>query len=220
MTRDTCYFSGGQDVFFVDNRTSAGGISFYSNLGPVEMLISNVTFRNNSARPDIDISLPRASEAYGHGGAITVRLLRSNNGKICIENSTFEENFAEAFGGAVAIAAGVASGNRILIRNSVFKNNSCTIPRCAAGAVGIDIFSNTSANEILITETSFVGNKAQTGGAISLSTSVGQEGMTDALFLRNCTFEENVAFYEGTALGLFSLSHADQIGAPIEVMNW
>ena len=186
----------------------------------MKVFISNVTFRNNSARPDIDISLPRASEAYGHGGAINIRLLRSINGKVCIENSTFEKNFAEAFGGAVAIATGEASGNKILIRNSTFRNNFCQISRCAAGALGIDIFSNTSSNEILVTETSFVGNEAKTGGAITLSTSVGQEGMTDALFLRNCSFEENVAFYEGTALGLFSHSHADQIGAPIEVQDW
>ena len=207
-------------MFFLDNRTSAGGISFYHEDSPVDMFISNVTFRNNSARPDVDVSLPRASEAYGHGGAINIRLLHSDEGRMCIQDSIFEENFAEAFGGAIAIAAGFARDNKILIQNSTFTDNYCQISRCAAGAIGIDIFSDTSSNRIFITETNFTGNKAQTGGAITLSTSVGQERVAGELLLRNCRFEENVAFYEGTALGLFSLSHADQIGAPINVTDW
>ena len=82
---NTCYFSGGVDVFFLDNRTSAGGISHYSESEPVQMYIVACEFRNNLARPDRTVSLPRQSEGYGHGGAINMRMSNSSFGQqICI----------------------------------------------------------------------------------------------------------------------------------------
>lgn len=225
-TSNRCYFSGGvEDTFFIDNRTTSGGISFYIKDQPTSFLVSYCTFRNNSARPDVDVSLPRNSSRYGHGGALNIRLLNSTNSSVCIKESTFESNEAEAHAGALAISlAGFSNHNNFIVKDCDFVNNSCQVEKCTGGAVGADFFSDTSENMLLITDTMFLGNEAKTGGAVCWDTSVASRvtsaGDTDVLILRNCRFEENHAFFEGTALGVFSLIHADQVGVPVEVVNW
>ena len=79
ITHNRCYFTGGKDLFFVDNRTTSGGISFYVEDSPTTFLLINCTFINNKARPDEDVSLVRRSESYGHGGAVNIRSLHSSN---------------------------------------------------------------------------------------------------------------------------------------------
>ncbi len=220
-----CYFSGGQrDVFFIDNRTTSGAISFYIEDLSTRFLIINSTFFNNSARPDDDVTIPRLSSAYGHGGAVNIRLLNSYSSRVCIANSIFSENYADAHAGGLAISlAGVSIANEFYIADSIFDGNYCKIGKCTGGAVGIDFFSNTRVNTILFSKTNFTRNKAESSGAISLSTFVSaqyEDGMSDSLRLDECIFEENEAFFEGTAFGAFSLTNANQIGVPIEVYNW
>lgn len=116
--------------------------------------------------------------------------------------------------------------NSIELDNCQFTNNSCTLKRCAGGAVAIDFFSDTLYNEILIKGTGFIKNNARDGmgGAISLSTTVNvmsdDSGRSDALLLEDCLFQENEAFYDGTAVGVFSLTHTDQIGLPVNITDW
>ena len=144
---------------------------------------------------------------------------------LCIKNSVFKNNTAEAQAGALALTiGGFSSENNVELSNCSFMNNSCYLARCTGGAVGIDFFFNTSFNEVVFKETDFIGNSAETGGAISLSTTVGIvtaiNGRSDALILKDCLFEENKAFFEGTALGVFSLTHTDQIGLPVNITDW
>lgn len=219
-----CYFSGGREVFFLDNRTTSGAISFYIEDHATNFLIVNSTFFNNSARPDGDVSIPRLSSTYGHGGAVNIRLLKSVNSSVCIDGCTFEENYADAHAGALAISlAGLSSENNFFILNSVFDKNYCRVDKGTGGAVGIDFFSSTRVNTILFSRTNFTQNRANSSGAISLSTFVSaqyEDGISDNLRLDECLFEGNEAFFEGTALGAFSLTNANQIGVPIEVWNW
>ena len=146
---------------------------------------------------------------------------------MCIKSCLFENNTAEAQAGAVALTiGGMSNGNDIELLGCRFYNNACTLKRCTGGAIGIDFYFDTSFNEIRIKDTEFVGNNAMDGmgGAISLSTSVGivtdEDGRSDALILEKCLFERNMAFYDGTALGVFSLTHTEQIGLPVNITNW
>ena len=185
-------------------------------------LLVNCTFVNNSARPDNDVSLVRRSESYGHGGAVNIRLLHSSNGQLCILNSTFSGNSAEAHGGGVVLSlAGNASNNNFLVSDCLFKDNFCTVAKCTGGGVGLDLLAGSQFNTLKIVDTNFTGNRANASGAISLSTSVSAEvsegKITDKLIIERCLFRNNQAFFEGTALGAYSLTHADQIGIPLEV---
>lgn len=219
VAHNPCYFSGGQEFFFLDNRTTSGAISFYVENWPTNFLISGCTFTNNSARPDDDVSIARFSSAYGHGGAVNIRFLHSSNSLVCIENSLFKDNFAEAHAGALAISlAGRSTNNKFIFADSDFISNYCEIDKCTGGAVGIDFFSSTENNTLVFTDTNFTGNAASSSGAISLSTFV--SAISDILILERCWFQENRAFFEGTAFGAFSLTHANQIGVPIECYDW
>ena len=68
-------------MFFLDNRTSSGGVSHYSEDEPVEMYLVDCMFLDNQARPDKAVSLPRQSEGYGHGAAVNMRLSNSSKGQ-------------------------------------------------------------------------------------------------------------------------------------------
>lgn len=225
ITRSTCYFSSGREIFFVDNRTTSGGISFYSENIPTTFLLVNCTFTNNTARPDNDVSLVRRSSSYGHGGAVNIRLVHSSNGQLCILNSSFIGNSAEAHGGGVVLSlAGNASNNNFLVLNCLFEDNYCTVDKCTGGALGLDLLAGSQFNTLEVIDTNFTGNRANASGAISLSTSVSAavsegEGITDKLTIKGCLFRKNQAFFEGTALGAYSLTHADQIGIPLEIHN-
>ena len=225
ITRNTCYFSGSKGIFFTDNRTTSGGISFYIQDLRTTFLLINCTFSNNSARPDYDVSLIRRSETYGHGGALNIRLLHSSNSVVCILNSTFVGNSAQAHGGGMVLSlAGSASNNKFVISHSRFENNFCTAKKCTGGGVGLDLLAGSQFNTLEILDTTFTGNRADAGGAIALSTSVSaevsDEGLSDKLVLKECLFEKNEAFFEGTALGAYSLTHTDQIGIPLEIRDW
>ena len=42
----------------------------------------------------------------------------------------------------------------------------------------------------------------------------------DSVNFTNCNFIDNAAQNEGTAVGLFSLVHVDQVGFPVAFENW
>ena len=145
---------------------------------------------------------------------------------MCIKSCVFEDNTAEAQAGAVGLTVGGPSrNNEIEILDCTFRNNTCTLDRCTGGAVGIDFFADTLFNEILIKDSNFSRNNATSGmgGAISLSTTVNvvtENGKSDALVLEKCVFDKNAAFFDGTAVGVFSLTHTDQVGLPVNITDW
>lgn len=221
-----CYFPGGNNLFLLDNRTSSGGISYYTDKYPARLLISQSTFYNNSARLDSSpAAKSRTTSVYGFGGALYFRLVSANNSRVCISDTTFESNTAGGGGGAIIAAlAHFATRNQITVIKSTFVNNRCSVLTCIGGAIGVDMLLGTQYNEFLISESNFTGNEAESGGAIVLATSVGSttspDGIADSLVLDSCTFESNQAFYEGTAVAVFSFGHLDQIGFPLNITNW
>ena len=199
-------------------------MTYYSEDATTKLVIQDALFVDNNARPDLDVGLIRRSRRYGHGEAISIRLLNSTNSTVCIRDSVFLRNVAEAHAGAMAVTvAGSSTDNKIAVLRSVFRRNMCQIENCMGGAVGIYFFSGTLLNTILFADCNFTNNKARSSGAMVLSTSVSAEqveGESDILRLTNCQFRNNRAFYEGTALGVFSLTHTNLIGIPVELDNW
>ena len=225
VATNSCYFPRGEHDIFIDNRTSSGGITFYMDDQSAYLLISDSNFLNNSARPDSYISLLRNSDGYGHGGGLTVTLVNSSESWVCLEGSVFDGNTAEASGGAIAVSfASFARQNRLVINRSTFINNSCTSNKGTGGAVGIDFFNQIAFNKIMSTDCYFLRNTAEAGGAISMatygSTRINDEGQSDIVVLTRTRFVENKAMYEGTAVGVFSISHVDEIGIPVKVTDW
>lgn len=226
IARNTCYFSGGANTtIFLDNRTTSGGISLFMEGASTKVLIENCSFINNTGRNDPDVVLARRSDRNGHGGAMNLRLRNSTNSTVCIKKTTFLNNSAEAHGGALAITmASYAERNRFILSESHFEGNKCLINKCTGGAVGINFFSGTMYNTIWFLDSNFTKNQANSSGAVALSTSVSAElsedGLSDILILRNCWFVQNEAFFEGTALGVFSLSNTNQIGMPVDICDW
>ena len=228
ITRNSCFFPQAENVSsFIDNRTISGGISLYMDIdqASMQLLVQDCVFVNNAARNDTAVALIRKSDRNGHGGAINLRLLDSVNSTICIRNATFVNNSAEAQAGALAISlGGRASRNKIIVSESRFEENRCTIRKCTGGAVSIGFFSETRYNALSFLDSNFTGNQAQSSGAVVLFTSVSAElsedGLSDSLTLRNCWFVRNGAFFEGTALGAFSISHTNLIGIPVDIYDW
>lgn len=224
VARNPCYFTREDASPFLDNRTTSGGISLFMDEDTTKVLIQNCSFINNTARSDPDVTFQRRTERNGHGGAVNIRILNSTESVVCIKESTFLGNRAEAHAGALAIfLAASASKNHIIVSDTLFENNSCDLDKCTGGAVGIDFLSGTRFNNILFVNSNFTDNKADSSGAIVLSTSVSavaEDGLSDTLRLYNSWFFKNSAFFEGTALGVFSVSHTNEIGIPVEIHDW
>ncbi len=219
-----CYLEQNEDIFFLDSRPTAGGLSVYSNDYPIQLLIIDTKFVNNSARPNDDKSLARALLAFGHGGGMFLRLVNTSNSLICIENSEFIENSAEANGGAIQLSgAQKSSNNQIKISNCTFSKNRCTLNACTGGAIGIDYFEDSHENQVHLMNSFFNDNSAVAGGVLSLVTSVGTHPSEDdnkPLWFKDCIFQHNMAKEDGSVLSLFSVTLINELGFPVYVDNW
>ena len=220
-----CYNNQSDEFFFLDSRPTAGAISVYVYNNPMRLLISETIFGNNSARPNQNSTLPRVLLPFGHGGAMSLRLIKSSGTKVCIENSNFTNNRAEANGGAIQISAATDSSKNVIIFNKCnFTGNQCELhSSCTGGAIGIDYFDKSNLNRIHFFDSHFGENKATAGGAIALLTSVGtdiNEDVNKTLWFRNCTFERNIAEEDGSVMSLFSVTLISDLGYPVNIENW
>lgn len=215
----SCVFSNNRIVGFAPasasssyNSTAAGSLSLFAQRRSTNLLVLGSRFFNNHAGIMLD---------YAPGGAISVRAL-GNCTKLCIERTVFDSNSAADDGGAVAIAVGNGTFNTaVIINNSTFTNNSCAHELCSGGAVNIDVKDTSLYNVIEIIGTRFTSNSASTGGAVSVSTADNVDGSdNDTLMIANCTFSANTAYYDGTALGVYSLVLVDEISLSVQIQNW
>ena len=152
---------------FIGNSAVRGG-AIYSN-GHIGAL-DNVTFKGNTA--------------VSGGGAI----LNSAGTMEAITNSLFENNSSTSTGGAI-YNKGNGTTNAIigLISNTTFKNNSTTTN-------GGAIFNGGSTEStITLVNTTFDGNNADKGGAITSS---------GIMNISNSTFSNNWAKTQGGALNV------------------
>ena len=158
-----------------------------------ETIIDNVYFANNTG---------------SWGGAISsVGYLNPDDYVLSVLNSKFEGNNA-TFGGAIFVES-----SNLDVRNCTFENNrgvgvgSSGTSDTQGGA--IVIFPGDSHAEII--DSTFIGNSANLGGAVSFP------GVASDTFVDNCTFVDNSAVNGGAVYffseeGSLSVSNSDFVG--------
>ena len=203
---------------------TGGGITYYSNSGTVTKLeIRNCTFINNSANMnDVNNSRPVLLKTNGHGGAIIIRLSGSRNSNISITDTVFDNNYAEVDGGAIYFSfSDGATDNSVVLEGVHFTNNR--VDQASGGAVSINSFSISYSTEVNVSNCDFMNNSGNAGGAFSAVLYDSDEDSAiqqDSINFANCRFINNSASNEGTAVGLFSLVHVDQVGYPVSFSDW
>ena len=135
---------------------------------------------------------------YNDGGAA---LFLGAETQAVLDNSVFKDNKSASVGGAIATRSpnkGNNSGAKLDITNSVFAGN---VAETKGGALYSAFYNSESAiDHVYVSDTSFVGNKANEGGAIY------NEGMADrgnnlaAINLDGVTFTGNYASGFGGAI--------------------
>ena len=204
--------------------TTGGAFTFFSrNMDFVDITVTNCMFHSNSGnRNDINNTRPVLLKANGHGGAVVIRLENVTNSTFRIEDCVFVNNSAEVDGGAVFISISQkVSSNQFVFRNNNFTNNR--VETASGGAVSINSFNITFDNTVTIKDCNFVNNTGNAGGAVSVAlydSDLNSTTFPDAVNFVQCMFINNSAFNEGTAVGLFSLVHVDQVGFPVGFENW
>ena len=204
--------------------STGGAFTFFNrDTNLVDITITNCIFHSNSGnRTEANNSRPVLLKCNGHGGAVLVRLANVQNSTVIIEDCSFENNIAEVDGGAVFISLSEeVSSNLIIFRNNSFINN--TVETASGGAISLNSFSITFNNIVVIENCEFVNNTGNAGGAVSVAlydSNLNSTTYPDTVNIIQCNFTNNSAFNEGTAVGLFSLVHVDQVGFPVSFENW
>ena len=226
-TSESCLDSS-EGLFFHDNVTSAGGLSVFSENHLQKIIVLNSYFDNNQARKNFEInSVPPQLKRFGHGGGLSLRLVNSSGGLICVINSSFRSNKAEVGGGAISIALAESDNNSITFSRVVFEDNICFTEKCIGGAISIDLFDRVQQNRFRFGFCDFIKNRAADGSGGAISVASADKGFSNdgsdeykLLELISCNFSYNVAHFEGTAVGLFSLGHVNDAGFRMLIMDW
>lgn len=206
-----------------DDATTSGGVTVFMRNESIDIVILDCRFSSNAAnRNPVNNTRPVLLKTNGHGGAIFIRLVNSYGSQVTIGGCTFEDNSAEVDGGAIYLSlSDFSSDNALIFRNNLFLRNNVEI--ASGGAISISSFNFTYNNTIRIEDSRFEFNSGSAGGAFSMALYdrfVKSTKYPDMIEFRNCTFLSNCAIHEGTAVGLFSLVHVDQVGFPVYFQDW
>ncbi len=206
-----------------DVNSTSGGVTIFARDQATDILIQQCTFTSNMAsRNAPNNTRPVLLKANGHGGAVLIRLVGCYDSSVTIEGSVFTSNVAEVDGGAVYLSMSeFSTENRITFRDSSFISNIAEV--ASGGAVSINSFNFTFNNSIVVEGCNFTGNRGDSGGGFSMAlynSNVNSTRSPDTLLFRKCSFHSNQAENEGTAVGLFSLVHVDQVGFPVDFQDW
>ena len=120
----------------------------------------------------------------------------------------------------LSLSEGVRSGNFTMQRNNFIGNR---VVEASGGAVSINSFNFTYDNRISVEDCLFRQNHGNAGGAFSVAlydSNLVSTQLPDSVMFTSCDFTDNTANNEGTAVGLFSLVHVDQVGFPVSFENW
>lgn len=215
-------------LFFRNNVTATGGISVFSENHTQNVVVLNCHFDNNFARNNTENnSVPSQLKQFGHGGGLSLRLVNSSDGLVCVANSSFINNIAEVGGGAISVTTVESHRNNITCSHVTFNKSLCFIDKCTGGAVKVDLFAPGKQNRINFFGCNFSNNSALngSGGAISIASS--DKGFSEdgrdaykLVTIDSCSFKGNTAKFEGTAVGLFSLGRVNQAGFRIFMKDW
>ena len=192
------------------------------NLGPVNT--SHVTFRNNSASGEggaiysdcgvanrnqtFDFTTFEGNHAGETGGAVYVCGNSSDLNTLAVTNGTLVDNFASGSGGAI-----YANTTSVSLAGTTLRGNY-------SGSEGGAVYINTT-NEpepvLSVTTSSFIGNRADYGGAISNGNSSGVHLSISG----DVSFIGNLAYNNGGAINL-SGGYVDTLSADFHgnFSNW
>lgn len=202
---------------------TSGGITIFSQTQSTNVTIDHCNFTNNRAslNPPND-TRPVLLKQNGHGGAILVRLSETSNSTVTISNCWFENNYAQVDGGAVYLTYSDGSADNVVsIVNTTFVGN--LVDEASGGAISLNSYNFTHSNCFFLEDNTFLANRGSAGGAFSMAlydSDLVSSEYPDKIVFRRCSFTENSADNEGTAVGLFSLVHVDQVGFPVHFYDW
>lgn len=220
--RSVDFISNTVDINVLYERILVGGALTFFSLGTEEndLTVSDCLFENNVANRNENNTRPVLLRENGHGGAVLVRLANVTNSRVIFHNSQFLHNSAQVDGAGVYLSlSSSAANNTIEFSNLVFHNNS--VEEAGGGGISLNSFEVSIHNQISVSDSVFTNNNASAGGGLSLVLYQGDlVDAPDSLTFRNCTFRENTAENDGTAVGLFSLLHVDEIGFPVSLEDW
>ena len=202
---------------------TSGGMTIFLSDQKTDILIDNCTFEYNRASVNLpNDSRPVLLKQNGHGGAFLIRLNSTQNSTVKILNSRFLNNYAQVDGGGVYISySDKAESNVFTFSNLTFESN--TVEQAAGGAISVNSFGLTFNNTFLLEDCHFYDNKGSAGGGFSMAlyeSNLDSTERPDSIQFTRCNFISNSAINEGTAIGLFSLVHVDQVGFPVKFEDW
>ena len=196
--RANCNFTISNSEFRNCWSDKEGGALYISNqqatvLSPLDILVSNVTFINNTAKGNLDAKNNRGGGAMlvkecnnvildnitainntaNYGGAITFDSLRSN---IQLVNSTLDANNATMYGGAIWANSNFALGNITMSNNN-------------AKDTGGGIYLTAGVTKFVYANLTFISNNATYAGAFNWE----REHIT----ISDMVFINNTATYGG-----------------------
>ena len=206
------------DITFRTRNDDNGGAAIYNLNGDLTISNTNITnnlkdivIRNGNAG-DLLVGVVVTSgdtlitDSYfanntgSWGGAISsLGYMNTEPYTLTVKNTKFEGNNA-TFGGAIFVES-----SNLVVDNSTFENNKGV-------GVGSSGTSNTQGGAIVvfpqgasaeITDSTFIANSANVGGAVSLA------GVDGDSLIDNCTFTDNVASSEGGAVYLWTQDDAN-----------
>ena len=188
---------------------------------------TNCTFSQNVANdgsnsPTFIIPYECNHDIFGKGGGLALFFKGSASGNtIKLSNCTFENNSADWGGGIYAEFQDAAAENVIEIE-SFFLGNSATID---GGGLHLAYYNlgnnlNIAANNITLSSSSFVNNRAFTGGAITVLPSHLNIGdSVPKILLHNCSFESNVAEIGSAMYGSYVSLNSENLAPVIDIQT-
>ena len=202
---------------------TGGGINIIAGMHTIDVIIDNCTFRDNTASRNLpNDTHPVLLKQNGHGGALLLRLIGTYNGNLIVNNTQFINNKAQVDGGSIYITySDNADNNTFYFNGCTFSGNS--VDEAAGGAISVNSYNFTYNNSFLISNCIFEGNRASAAGSVSMSlydSNIDTTERPDRLGFNKCRFIGNIAANEGTAVGLFSLVHVDQVGFLVNFTDW
>jgi hypothetical protein len=177
------------------NFLASQGGGLFNNGGIVT--VENSAFVNNSAGPGGGLVNNNGAVTIigsifdGHIASDTGAL--KNSGELTIITSTFSNNTSAFDAGGLTTTNGI-----VRITQSRFTKND-SHPNQQAGALHV------MGGVVLITETTFDGNRADGPGAILVARFFGDQSVDATLIVRDSAFVENVAFTSGAGAAIFNV---------------
>ena len=156
--------------------------------GGITLLGANVTNPIKATFTDVNFIENKATNTYSNGGGASI----SDYADVVLEGCIFERNTTNLNGGGIF----ADRYTNLMIKGCEFTSNDCTNKYGSGGGLCSMIYNDASSG-LDISNSAFIGNKANIGGGISLDT-------FETNTIRNCTITGNIALSNGGGIYLGS----------------